>query len=157
MPAPISWGTIGSGKGEPCSIASTLFIAAPMSGAVSMRVPSKSKAIALSIHCPPSRRRSRRAAGRSHHAPLACEGFFSSLDEAQDHGCEDELHSKVHLAARAHDRVRTRHERTVQHRQQIREIDALRSCEPDDQERFVGCRDEPGDEWVRRVDDWDTL
>src|SRR5690349_9300438 len=49
-----------------------------------------------------------------------------ALDELQDQRGEDELHREVELVARHDDRIGPRHEGVVDHRQQVREIDAAR-------------------------------
>src|SRR3972149_3015492 len=74
------------------------------------------------------------------------------LDQPPDHRREDELQGQVHLAAGADERVGPAHERVVQHRQQVREVDVARTAEPDDEEALVEGRDVASDERVRRVD-----
>ena len=46
-------------------------------------------------------------------------GLVAPLHQPPDHRREDQLHRQLHLSAGADDGVRTRHERIVQHRQQV--------------------------------------
>jgi len=63
-----------------------------------------------------------------------------------------EVDRHLHLAARDDDAVAARHERIVDHGQQIGEVDPLRVAETDDEERLVQGGDVPSDEGVGGVD-----
>src|ERR1700677_2808141 len=83
------------------------------------------------------------AAGDSHYAgryprSLRAQRPALYIHQLQDHRCQDELHGKLHLAARANDDIRSRHERVVNHREQVLEIESLRVGEADDDEALVG-------------------
>src|SRR6267378_2304324 len=62
-------------------------------------------------------------------ASLLCASL--EIDQAQDHGREDELHREPHLAPRHHDVVRSAHPRVVQHGYKIGKVDALGVGEAD--------------------------
>ena len=61
------------------------------------------------------------------------------------------MHGQRHLAAGADDGVGARHERVLQHRQQIGEVDPLRVGEADHQHALVGARHVARNERVGRV------
>src|SRR3984893_12213742 len=73
------------------------------------------------------------------------------IDQAQDHGREDELHREPHLPARHHDIVRSAHPRVVQHGNKIGKVDALGVGEADHHHGLVGAGYVPGDERVAGV------
>src|SRR5471030_3215436 len=79
-------------------------------------------------------------------------GAALAVHELQDHGRENQLHRQFHLSARRDDDVRPRHERVVQHGEQVRQVDPLGIGEADHEEALVGARDVARDERVRGVD-----
>src|SRR3984893_6464248 len=82
-------------------------------------------------------------------ASLLCASL--EIDQAQDHGREDELHREPHLTPRHHDVVRSAHPRVVQHGNQIREVDALGVGEADHHHGLIRAGYVPGDERVPGV------
>src|SRR5712671_1449626 len=79
------------------------------------------------------------------------------IDQAQDHGREDELHREPHLAPRHHDVVRPAHPRVVQHGDKIGKVDALGVGEADHHHGLVGGGYGPGDERVAGIHRRHTL
>jgi hypothetical protein len=66
------------------------------------------------------------------------------VHQLHDHRREDDLHGQAHLATGTDDDVRPRHERIMQHAQQVGEVDALRVGEADHQHAFVLETEYPG-------------
>src|ERR1700694_1163278 len=73
------------------------------------------------------------------------------IDQAQDHGREDELHREPHLAPRHHDVVRSAHPRVVQHGNKIGKVDALGVGEADHHHGLIGRGYVLGDERIAGV------
>ena len=79
------------------------------------------------------------------------------LHHAPDEGREDQLHGQFHFAAGHDDGVGAAHVAAVDHRQQVRKINALGVGKADDDHAFVGAGYVFGDEGVGGVYDWHAL
>ena len=91
------------------------------------------------------------------HSPFRSVRPLLRVHHPEDERRQDDLHRERQLAAWHDQRVRPRHERVVDHRQQVREVDATRVRESDDEEALVRGRDVARDERVRGVHRRHTL